>query len=183
MSGASSSQEKNAGPVTAPVSNAELIREYLDAVLRKDTSAVDRFFDQDVEYVVNGTPLRDSSGTVSPISSQCQMALPWLGLHRGQAAVREFLNRMHRNLEVTAYGPRELISEGNNAAAFGWFRLHALATGRTIDIAYSIRFEIRDGRFVKYHFLENTFDVASAFLVEGTWQLKIDGEIRPVPQK
>jgi ketosteroid isomerase-like protein len=108
---------------------------------------------------------------------------PLLGLHRGQDAVREFLDRMHRNLEVTAYGPREVISEGNKAAAFGWFRLHALATGHTIDIAYSIRFEIRDGRFVKYHFLENTFDVASAFRVEGTWQLKIDGGIRAVPRK
>jgi hypothetical protein len=42
---------------------------------------------------------------------------------------------MHRNLEVTAFGPRELISEGNKAAAFGWFRLHALSTGRTVDIS------------------------------------------------
>ena len=151
--------------------------------MRKDASSVDRFFDRDVEYVVNGTPSRDASGTLPPISSQCQMALPWLGLHRGQAAVREFLDEMHRNLEVIAYGPREVISEGNKAAAFGWFRLHALATNRTIDIAYAIRFEIRDGRFVKYHFLENTFDVASAFHVEGTWQLNIDGHIRRVPQK
>lgn len=167
--------------MTVPTSNPDLIRDYLDAVMRKDASAVERFFDVDVEYIVNGTPLRDASGTVPPISSQCQMALPWLGLHRGQAAVRKFLDRMHCNLEVTAYGPREVISEGNKAAAFGWFRLHALATDRTIDIAYAIRFEIRDGRFVKYYFLENTVDVASAFRVEGTWQLKIDGDIRPVP--
>lgn len=164
-----------------PISNAELIRDYLDAVMRKDASAVDGYFDADVEYVVNGTPLRDSSDTLPPISKQCQTALPWLGLHRGSKAVHEFLDRMHRNLEVTAYGPREVISEGNKAAAFGWFRLCALATGRTIDIAYSIRFEIRDGRFVKYHFLENTFDVASAFHTGGAWRLKIDGAIRPVP--
>jgi ketosteroid isomerase-like protein len=164
-----------------PISNADLIRDYLDAVMRKDTSAVDRYFDSDVEYVVNGTPLPDSSDTLPPISKQCQSALPWLGLHRGRKAVHEFLDRMHRNLEVTAYGPREVISEGNRAAAFGWFRLLALATGRTIDIAYSIRFEVRDGRFVKYHFLENTFDVASAFHTGGSWQLKIEGAIRPVP--
>lgn len=183
MSGASLSAGEEGRPVTTPISNAELIRDYLDAVMRKDASMVDRFFAADVEYIVNGTASRDSSLILPPISSQCQMALPWLGLHRGQAAVREFLSRMHRNLEVTAYGPREVISEGNRAAAFGWFRLHALATGRSIDIAYSIRFEIRDGRFVKYHFLENTFDVASAFLVDGAWQLKIDGDIRAVPYK
>ena len=50
---------------------------------------------------------------------------------------------MHRNLEVTAFGPREVISEGNKAAAFGWLRLHALSTGRTMDISYSILFELR----------------------------------------
>ena len=177
------SPAQNGGRLTAPVSNPELIRDYLDAVMRKDASAVERFFDSDVEYVVNGTSLRDASGILPPISSHCQMALPWFGLHRGHAAVRAFLDHMHRNLEVTAYGPREVISEGNKAAAFGWFRLHALATNRTIDIAYAIRFEIRDGRFVKYHFLENTFDVASAFRVEGTWQLEIDGGTRTVPQK
>jgi len=37
-------------------SNSELIASYLDAVIRKDASAVDRFFATDVEYMVNGTP-------------------------------------------------------------------------------------------------------------------------------
>lgn len=167
--------------MNTPISNADLIRDYLDAVMRKDASAVERYFDPDVEYVVNGTAVRDASDTLPPISKQCQTALPWLGLHSGRIAVHEFLDRMHRNLEVTAYGPREVISEGNKAAAFGWFRLYAIATGRAIDIAYSVRFEIRDGRFVKYHFLENTFDVASAFHTGGSWQLEIDGATRRVP--
>ena len=43
------------------------------------------------------------------------------------------------------------------------FRLRALSSGRTADISYSIRMELRDGLIVKYHFLENTFDVATAF--------------------
>jgi len=46
---------------------------------------------------------------------------------------------MHRNLEVTAFGRREVISDGNKAAAFGWFRLRALSTGRTKDISYSTK--------------------------------------------
>jgi len=37
---------------------------------------------------------------------------------------------MRRNLEVTGYGRREVISEGNKAAAFGWLRLLALSTQR-----------------------------------------------------
>lgn len=74
------------------------------------------------------------------------------------------------------FGPREVISEGNRAAAFGWFRPHALRTGRDADIGYAIRFELRDGLIVKYHFLENTFDVAGAFRAGGEWQIETHNE-------
>jgi ketosteroid isomerase-like protein len=62
---------------------------------------------------------------------------------------------MHRNLEVTAFGPREVISERDKAAAFGWFRLRALSTGRTAAIAYAIRFELRNGLIARYHLSPN----------------------------
>ncbi len=164
-------------------SNSELIAAYLDAVIRKDASAVDRFFATDVEYMVNGTPIADAAGAVPPISADCYAALPWLGVHKGKKAVKEFLAHMHRNLEVTAFGPREVISEGNKAAAFGWFRLHALSTGRKADIAYAIRFELRNGLIVRYHFLENTFDVAATFRSSGEWHLDIDGARLTVPSQ
>ena len=163
-------------------SNSELIAAYLDAVVRKDASVVERFFAPDVEYMVNGTPAPDPAGVLPPISAECQAALPWLGVHRGWEAVKEFLAHMHRNLEVTAFGPREVISEGDKAAAFGWFRLRALSSGRTADISYSIRMELRDGLIVKYHFLENTFDVATAFRSSGEWLLETDGK-RRVPSE
>lgn len=87
-------------------SNSELIAAYLDAVMRKDTSVVQRFFAPDVEYIVNGTPPPDPAGVLPPICADCHAALPWMGLHRGREAVKEFLAHMHRNLEVTAFGPR-----------------------------------------------------------------------------
>jgi len=159
-------------------SNSELVAAYLNAVMRKDASVIELFFAPDVEYMVNGTAVPDPLGVLPPISPHCHSALPWLGPHRGWEAVKAFLAHMHRNLEVTAFGPREVISEGNKGAAFGWFRLHALSTGRTADISYSIRFELRDGLIVKYHFLENTFDVATAFRSSGEWLLETDGKHR-----
>jgi len=164
-------------------SNSELIASYLDAVIRKDASAVDRFFATDVEYMVNCTPIADPAGALPPISTDCCTALPWVGMHKGKEAVKEFLTHMHRNLEVTAFGPREVISEGNKAAAFGWFQPHALSTGRTADIAYAIRFELRNGLIVRYHFLENTFDVAAAFRSSGEWCLDTDGAKHTVPSQ
>jgi ketosteroid isomerase-like protein len=162
-------------------SNSELIAVYLDAVMRKDASVVDHFFAPDVEYMVNGTSSPDPAGVLPPTSVDCRNALPWLGLHRGREAVKKFLAHMHRNLEITAFGPREVISEGNKAVAFGWFRLHALSTGRTVDVSYSIRFELQDGLIVKYHFLENTFDIATAFHSGGQWLLETDGAKHRVP--
>lgn len=161
--------------------SAELIGGYLDAVIRKDATAVDRFFDADVEYMVNGTPFGDPNGILPPISAECHSALPWLGLYRGRDALKGFLEHMHSNLEVVAFGPREVISEGGKAAAFGWFRLRALATNRTVDISYSILFELRNGLIIRYHFLENTFDVAGAFRRDGSWVIDTDGEKRRVP--
>lgn len=137
-------------------SSATIIGAYLDAVIRKDASAVDRDFDPEVEYMVNGSPSGDKTGVLPPISVACHSALPWLGFYRGREALKGFLAHMHRNLEVIAFGPREVISEGNKAVAFGWFRLHALSTGRTMDISYSILFELRAGLIVRYHFVENT---------------------------
>ncbi|MBV8513911.1 MAG: nuclear transport factor 2 family protein [Acidobacteria bacterium] len=164
-------------------SNSAIIAAYLDAVIQKDASAVDRFFASDVEYVVNGAPVATPDGDVPPISSECQRALPWLGLHAGRDAVKRFLAHMHRNLEVTGFGPREVISANNKAAAFGWFRLHALSTDRTMDIAYSIRFELHNGLITKYHFLENTLDVAGAFRTSGQWVLETDGATHWVPAR
>jgi ketosteroid isomerase-like protein len=165
----------------AAQSNSKLIAAYLDAVIRKDASVVDRYFHPDVEYMVNGTPGPDPAEALPPISTECYAALPWLGIYHGREALKGFLGHMHRNLEVTAFGPREVISEENKAAAFGWFRLHALSTGRTVDISYSILFELRDGLIVRYHFLENTFDVAGAFRVGGSWLIDTGGAKHSVP--
>ena len=63
---------------TAAQSNSELIAAYLDAVIRKDAAAVDRYFDPNVEYMVNGTLEPDAAGVLPPISADCQAALPWL---------------------------------------------------------------------------------------------------------
>jgi ketosteroid isomerase-like protein len=163
------------------LSSSAIIAAYLDAVIRKDSSAVDRYFDPHVEYMVNGTPVPDPTGALPPISAECHAALPWLGLYHGREALKGFLTHMHRNLEVTAFGPREVISEGNRAAAFGWFRLHALSTGRFVDIAYAILCELRDGRIVKYHFIENTFDVAGAFRTDGSWSIATDEANKQIP--
>jgi glyoxylase-like metal-dependent hydrolase (beta-lactamase superfamily II)/ketosteroid isomerase-like protein len=160
---------------------ANVIKSYLAAVARKETGVVERFFHPNVEYMVNGVASLDDGGTLPPISSECRAALPWLGLYRGLDALKGFLEHMHRNLEITEFGPLEVISNGDKAAAFGWFRLQALSTGRTADISFAVNFEVHDGRIVKYHFVENTFDVADAFRTDGSWIVSTDGAKKMIP--
>ena len=59
-------------------SSATIVAAYLDAIIRKDASAVDRYFHPDVEYMVNGTRSPDPAGVLPPISAECHSALPWL---------------------------------------------------------------------------------------------------------
>ena len=86
---------------TSRQSTSEIIAGYLDAVIRKSASAVDRYFDPDIEYMVNGTPDPDPEGILPPISRECHGALPWMGLYRDRDALKKFLAHMHSNLEVT----------------------------------------------------------------------------------
>ena len=88
---------------------AEVITSYLHAVARKESGVAERFFHPDVEYMVNGVAALDQGGPLPPISPECSTALPWLGLYRGRAALNGFLEHMHRNLELTKFGPLEVI--------------------------------------------------------------------------
>jgi len=142
-------------------SNTNIVAEYLDCLLRRDPADVDRFFHPDIEYVVNGSPLPDRDPAIPPISAESFAALPWAGHYRGKSAVKRFFRHMHEHLDITAYGDRQIISQGNRAAVFGWFRWRSHSTGRTADIAYAVFLEMRDGLIAKYHSIENTFDVAN----------------------
>ena len=52
----------------AAQSNSDLISTYLDAVIRKDSSVVDRYFHPALEYMVDRTPTADVTGALPPIS-------------------------------------------------------------------------------------------------------------------
>ena len=134
-------------------SNSALIASYLQAVIRKDASAVDKYFQPKVEYVVNGASSADAAGALPLISQECHTALPWLGLHRGREP--------GSSLWLV---PSPRLANWPN----GGYLLFSL-------------FELRDGLIVKYHFLENTFDVATAFRVGGSWLIDTDSVKHRIP--
>ena len=164
------------------MSVAALAQEYLDAVARGDgVAAAERYFHPDVRYTVNG-PASTAEGVALPtLSAELHAALPWLGTYQGLDEVSAFLTHMHSNLEVTGFGPRQIVGDDNRAAVFGWFGLRSRADGRHVRVAFSVLLEGRDGKIARYQFLENTFDVSLAFRTAGTWTFETDGSRRTVP--
>ena len=69
--------------VSAPKqSNSEIIAAYLDAVIRKDASVVDRFFAPEVEYMVNGTRARECCRQFPRIARQRFPGLACIAVER-----------------------------------------------------------------------------------------------------
>jgi ketosteroid isomerase-like protein len=168
--------------VKAGSSVAALAGEYLDAVNRGEgAAAAERYFHPDIVYIVNGPPSPVDAVDLPALSSELHSALPWLGMYRGRDEVRAFLTHMHSNLDVTRFGPREIVGDDQRAAVFGWFGLRSRPAGREVRIAFSVLVEARDGKIARYQFLENTFDVSCAFRSGGSWAFQTDGKTTAVP--
>ena len=168
--------------MNAPSSDAALAEAYLDAVSRGEgVAAAERHFHPEIVYIVNGPPTPIDGLALPALSRELHSGLPWLGIYRGLDEVRAFLIHMHANLDVTGFGPREVVGDHKRAAVFGWFGLKSRPAGREVRIAFSVLVEGRDGKIARYQFLENTFDVATAFRSGGSWSFQTDGTTTTVP--
>jgi len=166
-----------AGSSVAAVAEA-----YLDGVGRGEgIAAAERCFHPDIVYTVNGPRSRTDGLALPALTGELHTALPWLGSYRGLDQVRTFLAHMHSNLDVTGFGPREIVGDHERAAVFGSFRLRPRPAGRETRIAFSLLLEGRGGKIARYQFLENTFDVAVAFRSGGSWSFQTDGTTTTVP--
>lgn len=166
----------------ATSSVASLAEGYLDAVSRGEgIAAAERYFHPDIVYIVNGPPAPVDGLALPFLSSELHSALPWLGIYHGLDEVRAFLTHMHANLDVTGFGPREIVGDDERAAVFGWFGLRSRPNGREARSAFSVLLEQREGKIGRYQFLENTFDVALAFRSDGSWAIQTDGTTKTVP--
>jgi ketosteroid isomerase-like protein len=161
---------------------AALAGEYLDAVSRGEgAAAAERYFHPNIVYIVNGPPSPAKAVDLPALPSELHSALPWLGIYRGLNEVRAFLTHMHSNLDVTGFGPREIVGDDRRTAVFGWFGLKSRPAGRQAPIAFSVLVEGRDGKIARYQFLENTFDVSLGFRTGGSWAFQTDGKTTTVP--
>jgi ketosteroid isomerase-like protein len=168
--------------MNAPSSVAALAEAYLDAVSRGEgVAAAERHFHPEIVYIVNGPPTPFDGLALPALSRELHSGLPWLGIYRGLDEVRAFLTHMHANLDVTGFGPREVVGDDQRAAVFGWFGLRSRVSGREVRSAFSVLLEQREEKIARYQFLENTFDLALLFRDGGSWAIHTDGTTKAIP--
>ena len=91
--------------------------------------------------------------------------VPWIGPRRTPAEVREFYDLLDKGLVKDCFDVERVLVDGPHAVAIGRLRSTIRSTGKVIDSAFTIQFEVDDdGLITKYLLLEDSWHVAQALL-------------------
>ncbi|RSN24662.1 hypothetical protein DMC61_31165 [Amycolatopsis sp. WAC 04169] len=91
--------------------------------------------------------------------------VPWIGPRRNRAEVREFFDLLDKGLIKDRFDVERVFVDGRHAVAIGHLRSTIRSTGKVIQTAFSLEFEVDDdGRITKYLMLEDSWHVANAAL-------------------
>lgn len=150
----------------------KIVREFFAAFSSGDVSAIDTYFDENIEYVV-----------VHEDQNETNRAVPWIGKYKGITEVKGFLNRLLSNIVVEGISADDIIANENKAAVFGKFEYLAQSTGVKFFSYFAIKLEVTDGKISKYHFYEDTFSVAFAFRSNGQWASEYSDSKTFIPEK
>ncbi|MFJ4098072.1 nuclear transport factor 2 family protein [Amycolatopsis japonica] len=91
--------------------------------------------------------------------------VPWIGPRRNRAEIREFYDLLDKGLVKDRFDVERVLVDGPHAVAVGRLRSTIRSTGKVIQTAFSLEFEVDgDGRITKYLMLEDSWHVANAVL-------------------
>jgi ketosteroid isomerase-like protein len=127
---------------------------------RERLSAIYEAFRQaKVDFVLNAIDDDVEFINYSPIE-----VFPFLGHHRGKAAMAEVLTSGYAQFEFIAYQPVFTVCEGDDAAVIIFARFIQRKTGRSIStmIAHFLRF--RNGRIVELREFMDSFHTVKQLL-------------------
>ncbi|AIG76911.1 Hypothetical protein AJAP_20250 [Amycolatopsis japonica] len=89
--------------------------------------------------------------------------VPWIGPRRNRAEIREFYDLLDKGLIKDRFDVERVFVDGPHAVAVGRLRSTIRSTGKVIQTAFSLEFEVDDdGRITKYLMLEDSWHVANA---------------------
>lgn len=133
---------------------------------------VDNIFHADLVYL-NFAKTADSPET--------HAAIPWSGEWSGAAGLAEFQKLIDANFVIDGFDDHTYLEVGDQVAIFSRLNYTARSTGRSVASDTATLMHFRDGRIGRYQFYENTFAIANAFRVRGSWAIRNSMGERSVP--
>ena len=150
--------------------SGQIVRDFFAAFARRDTSSLNNFFHDDVEYTVIRS---DNNAT--------KEAVPWIGKYHGTNGAKEFLEKLLSNIQVTEVKADEFIVQDDKVAVFGHFVYQSVATDLEFKSLIAVRIRVKDDKISEYHFYEDTYAVAFAFRKGGQWDVVHYGKDKKLP--
>lgn len=124
-----------------------VVQRFLELQRRGDVDGLLAMMTDDVQWRVAGDP-----------------GVPWVGDHRGKAAVRRFLATFSQNLEPMPGGAgTTLVAQGANVVLVTSARLRVRRNGNLIEGPMTVHFRVRDGRIAIHNVHEDSFAVSRAW--------------------
>jgi uncharacterized protein len=115
---------------------------------QQNVEAVTRMYEAfgrgDIQYIVD--QLADEIRWVSHLDA----AVPWHGVYVGKTEVPRFFDAINRSVDVTAFVPREFVSEGDTVVSIGESGCTVRATGEPSHSRWIVVWKLRDGKVYSY---------------------------------
>lgn len=146
------------------------VSSFFNGFAKGDMDAVFGALGDTVEYTVN------SKNTVT------EEAIPWSTTFKGKAEVQAFFGRLISVFEVLEFRLDSLLADGAEAGAFGFFKYKVRALGTECSTDWAARLRVsKEGTIESYHFFEDSYAIARAFVVKGQWTISVEGKELAVP--
>jgi len=111
----------------------------------------------------------DINGIVQLVDEECDWRAPgpagemaWAGTYRGPNEVREFFDRLDKNLEFLEFSPTRFLADGATVVVMGHERDRVKSTGKVYEVDWAHCFEIENGKITRFRDYQDTAAIQAA---------------------
>lgn len=147
--------------MTESTGGVEVLKAYFAETMQGDLTAIDRYFVDDPQYVL-----------IAPSNPELAAILPCVGAQSSREGIKRAYGMLLSELNVIGATEDVVFDAGEHVVVCGTFTYEAKPTGRTVNSDWAVHATVRDGLIQTFHFYEDSYAVASAFRMDGSWEIK-----------
>ena len=128
------------------IETRNLIENFYQALANRDLHALLTLFAEKVDWDVPGN----------------EELAPWLGKRQSRNEIKEFHQLLWQSVEPVSAEIEHILADGNFGVATGQFSSLMLRSGQVYSSIFSAHFTLKDGKIVRYRFLEDSHGLVEA---------------------